>query len=101
MYRERISFASAQPWTRWMSTSSYWERSNTPIIPGAGAWGRIRHRKSCFSSSAVGALKAVICTPWGSTLPTTWRMIPPLPEVSIPCTISSTERPSPLPWWAA
>jgi hypothetical protein len=44
----------------------------------------MRHRKGWARSSAVGALKAVMSTPCGSTAPTTWRMMPPLPEVSMP-----------------
>ena len=51
----------------------------------------MRQRKSWASSSFVGALKAVSLTPSGLT-ETTWRMMPPLPEVSMPCTTSSTER---------
>ena len=38
------------------------------------------------------ALKARTCTPPGSTCPTTWRTVPPLPEVSIPCSTSSRLR---------
>ena len=41
-------------------------------------------------SSSVGALKALILTPWGSTIPIACRITPPLPEVSIPCRITKT-----------
>ena len=44
----------------------------------------------CSLSSSVGALKALILTPCGSTIPIACRITPPLPEVSIPCRITST-----------
>src|SRR3954447_20134575 len=56
----------------------------------------MRHRKSCARSSSVGALKLVIFTPCGSTRPTVCRSTPPLPEVSIPCSTSSTRRSEPV-----
>ncbi len=49
-------------------------------------------RKSCSSSSGVGALKALSRVPLGSSSPTTWRTVPPLPDVSMPCNTSSTRR---------
>ena len=52
----------------------------------------MRQRKGCFLSSSDGALNEVISTPCGSNAPTTCRMMPPLPEVSMPWMISSTER---------
>ena len=52
----------------------------------------MRQRKSCASSSGVGRLNAAMCTPAGSTCPTTWPTVPPLPEVSMPCSTSSTLR---------
>src|SRR4051794_21175459 len=61
-------------------------------MPGSGTCGRIRQRKSCSSSSGVGALNAMCSTPCGSTLPTTCRTMPPLPEVSMPWRTSSTLR---------
>lgn len=61
-------------------------------LPGSGSALVIRQRKGCARSSLVGALKAVCLTPCGSKAPTTYRMIPPLPEVSIPCTTSRSER---------
>ena len=55
-----------------------------------GSCRAMRHRKSRFASAAVGALNAWWLTPCGSTAPMTWRMMPPLPEVSIPWRISRT-----------
>ena len=57
----------------------------------------MRHRKSWARSSSVGALNEVIWTPWGSTSPTVWRSTPPLPEVSMPWSTSSTRRVRPRP----
>ena len=56
----------------------------------------MRHRKSWRSSSGVGRPKLATCTPAGSHWPTTWRTVPPLPEVSSPCSTSSTLRAPPL-----
>ena len=47
-------------------------------------------------SSSVGALNEVIRTPCGSTSPTVCLSTPPLPEVSMPCSTSSTDRASGL-----
>ena len=56
----------------------------------------MRHRKSCSSSSGVGRPNVAMCRPAGSHWPTTWRTVPPLPEVSIPCSTSRTLRVPPL-----
>ena len=52
----------------------------------------IRHRNGCLRSAAVGARNEVILTPCGSTRPMALRMMPPFPDVSIPCKITSTLR---------
>ena len=62
------------------------------MMPGSGSRCAIRHRKWWRRSSSVGALKQVIRTPCGSTRPTVCRIVPPLPEVSMPCSTSSTRR---------
>ena len=66
-------------------------------LPAPGSALLMRQRKSCASSSSVGALKAVAWTPCGSTEPMTWRTMPPLPAVSMPWTTSRTDRRAP-PW---
>ena len=55
----------------------------------------MRHRKSWARSSGVGALNACTWTPSGSIAPITWRMIPPLPAVSMPCRTTSRDGTSP------
>jgi hypothetical protein len=66
------------------------------MIPGPGSAFSIRQRKSWDRSSSVGALNEVIRTPCGSTSPTACRITPPLPEVSMPWSTSSTLRVPPV-----
>ena len=60
--------------------------------PAPGTCARIRHRKCWSRSSGVGFLNEAICSPCGFTSPATCRITPPLPEVSIPCSTSSSDR---------
>src|SRR5579871_5427858 len=60
--------------------------------PAAGACECTRHRKSCASSTGVGALNGTIRKPSGSTSWNTARIVPSLPLVSMPCSTSSTRR---------
>ena len=60
--------------------------------PGSGTCFSIRHRKSWASSSSVGFLNDARRTPPGFTRPSTCLIVPSLPDVSMPCRISSTRR---------
>src|SRR4051794_4410029 len=59
-------------------------------MPGCGSSRVIRHRNGCERSCSVGCLNALIFTPCGSTMPIACRMTPPLPEVSMPWSTTST-----------
>src|SRR5215207_4055394 len=65
-------------------------------MPASGRAWRMRHRKPRRFSAGVGALKDMIRSPWGSIRPALWRITPPLPDVSMPCSTSRMLRRPPL-----
>jgi hypothetical protein len=88
--RRLRSGPSIQPSTKGTSTSSRWLRLNTAISPARGTTWCTRHRKSCACSTSLGALKAATRTPSGLVRSNTARAVPSLPEVSSPCSMSSS-----------
>ena len=56
----------------------------------------MRHRKSWASSSSVGFLNDFSRNPLGLSWPSALSMTPPLPEVSMPWSTTSTRRRPPV-----
>ncbi len=56
----------------------------------------MRHRKSWASSSLVGFRNDVCLIPLGFSSPSACWITPPLPEVSMPCSTTSTRRDPPV-----
>ncbi len=63
-----------------------------PISPRCGSTWWMRQRKSCASSVEVGALKPVTRTLIGLRTPRQCLTVPSLPEASMPCSTTRTER---------
>src|ERR1700722_10263187 len=65
-----------------------------PMRPRPGTSLPVRHKKSCASSSALGALNECTSQPCGSMPDITCLTTPSLPAASMPCsTISTAHRP--------